>query len=214
MAKQILVPYGADGNPLRPDIPAGFIHVSDHPGGKVHNGSEVSLIQTDTLGRVLSHIMVSIGTDKADIPNAETLLNGRPSFYLKNGAIEYDIYWDGSNWKTDVAFLGTTTHPTGTGFFPPKTGWPDLGGYTFVLDYTCWWLDDTTQNYIKRDYDDFLARYNLAQYQIEQWKKDIACVVEQSLLYSQDTAITPLWYKKGPRWAEYYTDECGTRIGD
>ncbi len=43
----IRVPYGDDGQPLVITPPVGHAKTSDNPGGYVHNGSEVSLQQTD-----------------------------------------------------------------------------------------------------------------------------------------------------------------------
>lgn len=208
MAK-IRVPYDLNGNPLAGTVVDGRVRDGQYAGGHVCNGFEGTLRQTDV--RILSAVHIEIpqfpqlsewynyyGVDAQNRPYYVNI--GQDSFLLYNIA--------GGHWQYSSGSLAAVwVISVSTSLFPTQGVYTDEIYEPITVSFNCWWIEDG--EYVRRTYADFLARSNVTDKQVDQWKKDSSCIVNESIQYPQDTVFTPAQHNQAIRWAEKYTEECG-----
>lgn len=87
----IRVPFGDDGLPLSITPPVGYAKTSDHLGGYVHNGSEVTIVQTDAdetiFGGVNFYTADEITWDNKSYADIQAHPNGGLNLWIKQVSI-------------------------------------------------------------------------------------------------------------------------------
>ena len=193
----IRVPYGDDGLPLPIEVPDGFLKVSNNPGGFVHNGSEVTLLQ-DSFG-----ILPTVGSTFGDLARGADV-NGKPSYEDAT----YNVSWDGAQWVLLNGLTSETFTNASTSTFPPESGWsvgslatpaPDMsyGGNPWV----------STGDYVGLDYPFFLAHPSGSGGLWLKLAKPDACVVAESGQYDSFREFTAAENDKTERY--FKQGDCG-----
>ena len=187
-----------EGTLTATDIAANGLALTN-PAGKVSNNSEVSFEMTDPA--YLDTVTLLVGGVESSLVYAG-LINSKPWWDV--GGVPF-TQWNGANWVI-TTLVGTSTHPTATGFFPPLTGWPDASGQPVSTDYNRFFIDTSNNDdckFTRRDHADYLAWPNLSGGEIIQWEKylDLVCVANKYAVYPQAIVFTESQYNQGVRWA-------------
>ena len=175
-------------------------------GGHVHNGCEVTLTMTDP--EILDSIEITIDGATADLDYLQ-MTGGKPHYQGVLATKTVDVSWSTGDSKWELStFPGDVLHPTASGYFPPKTGWPLPPTTDSVsIAYNCWWI--SSEEFAARTYADFVARVNGNDKQIDKWGKETLCVAKESVVYPQDYEETVNWLIKGMAWSGDKTCNAG-----
>jgi hypothetical protein len=191
-------------------------HIGSTANKLVNNGFEGSIIEAPTAFKVIDEITISgttTGVDKS-VPYL-SITNTKGEWSDQDGDALVTILWNNSNWLVVNDDTGEIwTHPTGTGTLPPAGQWPDIGDMLSpapFLAYDSYMVEN--EELKSRTITEDLARENTTQRVVDQWKKpNGVCVLNDRLVYSQSVEMTGEWIQDAEKWANRYTDECGTRI--
>ena len=161
-----------------------------NPGGYVNNGA-CKTIQHPAIWHLIDKITSIVGSTIRDRP-LHARVNGRPVFYNHpEGEDGLEVYWNAPHWNVSFPPNGASVHPTATGQYPPKTGWPDIGTLSIVLDYDSPEIDDDG-NLVAHSLAEELALTNGADNVLRKFERTGAndtCVLAEKLHYNQDTTL-------------------------
>ncbi len=126
-------------------------------------------------------------------------------------------FFNGLSWCVQNS-EGVSIHPTASGQYPPKTGYPAINGAAVSLDFGCHKIDDDGE-LIARDYANYLATDNLTLDELQQWEDLNGVKLLKKLLQYNQGSLDPvdgdLTASEYARWLRYIgdTDAGGDLLG-
>ena len=179
--------------------------------GFVHNACEVSLTQHALSLQLLDKVIVKYRGDDLEYVMS-SVSESRPVFTLGSSSVMYV----GSAWRiADLEGTDSSQDPLVDGRYPPKLGWPNLGGYPVEISWESNWITDIGY-IVDRNRDNLNATKNLTGSEVLQWKKMAGggCGLKKTAHYNQGAieVFTLGEYNQAIRWAGDPT--CGDGVVD